>query len=62
MGHNVTDSALRFMSGMRRVMSSGAYIAVLRAAERIRHERGASWLGRIHLEMALDEQGSDAHE
>lgn len=52
----VTNEALRMLAAIREcgMMPPEAYEALVREAERIRRERKAFWLGRVHLEEAMD--------
>lgn len=52
----ITDEAIRILAAIRelKLLAPEAYIALLREADRLRRERRASHLGRVHVEMALD--------
>ena len=51
-----TTEALMMLAAIRELgmMTAAAYIELLRAADRIRRERRAAWLGRVHIELAMD--------
>lgn len=52
-----TTEALEMLAAIceLELMTSAAYMELLRAADRIRRERGATRLGRVHIEQAMDE-------
>lgn len=54
MGTNVTDAALRFLEAIRETLAVQQYFEILRAVEAIRKERGATWIGQVHCELALE--------
>jgi hypothetical protein len=51
---NVTDSALKALAAAYKVLAVQAYVELVGEAKKIQAERGASKLGQIHVEQALD--------
>lgn len=54
MGTNVTDAALRFLEAIRETLAVQQYFEIVRVAEAIRKERGATWIGQVHCALALE--------
>ena len=54
MGVNVTDAAMRFLAAIKHELGVERYVEVVRAAETIRKERRASWIGQVHCELAME--------
>ena len=54
MGMNITDTALRFLAAIKHEHGPDRYVEVVRVADAIRRERKATWLGRVHLDLALE--------
>ncbi len=56
---NITDAALRFLAIIRDHIRTEQYLKVVCRADAIRKARAASWLGRVHCELALNEVMED---